>query len=55
VKAFEKRYPRGDDMPCASVMEYGPEQLGRAQEGIGDDDLDIECHAAVDQRFPYLS
>jgi hypothetical protein len=55
VKAFEKRFSRSDDLPCASVKEYGPEHLARAQEDISDDELDIAWQAAVDQNFPDLS
>jgi hypothetical protein len=51
MKVFEKKYPRSDEMPCASVKAYGPEHLARVQEDISDDELDIAWHAAVDQYF----
>jgi hypothetical protein len=51
IKKFEKNYPRSAGLPCASFKDYGVERLAQVEDGISDDELDIEWHAAVDQHY----
>jgi hypothetical protein len=51
VKAFEKRFPRTQDLPCNPVRDYGLDKMAKLEEGVSDDELDIAAHVAVDEYF----
>jgi hypothetical protein len=51
TKEFEKRFPRTEKLPCASVQEYGSRRFAQVQDDVSDDELDIAWHVDVDRYY----